>query len=92
MVDTGMSSCFRGGHLIERERDRFIEILKIVHDKNKNKLFNKLYRLRTDNREIRIKPTDKDRGKWYETNHFKEKYEKYKNKYLLLKNKINKLN
>ena len=32
-----------------------------------DKRFNKLYRLRTDNREIRIKPSsEKDRGSWQE--------------------------
>ena len=74
MVDTGMSSAFRksvsGQELqkIELENNRFSEILKIVHDNHQNKAyknFNKLYRLRTDNREIMIKPLDeKVRGSW----------------------------
>lgn len=72
MVDTGMSSCFRPNYfkpikdLLESER--FSEILKIVNYSKEDKLdkrFNKLYRLRTDNREIRIKPSsEKVRGSW----------------------------
>lgn len=75
MVDTGMSSCFRekeasqsDSDKTEMERNRFSEILKIVHDNNMNKeykIFNKLYRLRTDNREILIKPTNNtDKRSW----------------------------
>jgi hypothetical protein len=72
MVDTGISSCFRPNYVqpIKKalENERFSEILKITsYDKkgNRDKSFNKLYRLRTDNREIRIKPlSEKVRGSW----------------------------
>ena len=72
MVDTGMSSCFRKKgpyqsdiEKTEMERNRVSEILKITYYEHKlgdsYKIFNKLYRLRTDNREIRIKPKDDKR-------------------------------
>jgi hypothetical protein len=74
MVDTGMSSSFRPNFFqpIKQalESERFSEILKIIShgdEGNLDKRFNKLYRLRTDNREIRIKPSsEKDRGSWQE--------------------------
>jgi hypothetical protein len=72
MVDTGMSSCFRPNYLqpIKQalESERFSEILKIIShgtEGDLDKRFNKLYRLRTDNREIRIKPlSEQVRGSW----------------------------
>jgi len=72
MVDTGISSCFRPNYIkpIKQalESERFSEILKITSQDTEgdlDKLFNKLYRLRTDNREIMIKPlSEKVRGSW----------------------------
>jgi len=103
MVDTGLSSAFRDSQTI-KEKDRFVEILKIEHTKEEIresnntysippkifprdskfvKNFNLLYRVRSNNKQILIKPKDDlVRDTW------KLKYLKYKKKYLKLLGKI----